>query len=188
MPCKLAYSLLFWRSFFNWGSLLSSDSSLCKVDIKTSQPSYLGQQSVNELGNTPGEHCANSTATCIGLSGPGQSHLWEVPVISFGVCFWGEGMVRRASCVNVSKNSVPFLLSLDTEVLCSWFSGSLNSWAYAIIWSPLGPSCWATPWDPSFQTEGCGTSQLPNCVRQLLQKTPFCNRKYLMVLQFPGEP
>ena len=34
MPYRLAYSLILWRDFHNYGFLLSDDSRLCQVDIK----------------------------------------------------------------------------------------------------------------------------------------------------------
>jgi hypothetical protein len=35
MPYRLAYSLIVWRHFLNWGSLLSNDFSVHQVDIKS---------------------------------------------------------------------------------------------------------------------------------------------------------
>lgn len=34
MPYSLPYTLILWRHFLSWGSLLSDDSSLCQADIK----------------------------------------------------------------------------------------------------------------------------------------------------------
>ena len=36
VPSRLAFSLILWRCFLRWDSLLSDDSSLCQVDIKLS--------------------------------------------------------------------------------------------------------------------------------------------------------
>jgi hypothetical protein len=36
MPYGLSYSLILWRHFLTWGSLLSDDFSLCQADIKLS--------------------------------------------------------------------------------------------------------------------------------------------------------
>ena len=33
-PYRTAYSLITWRHFLHWGSLVSDDSSLCQADIK----------------------------------------------------------------------------------------------------------------------------------------------------------
>jgi hypothetical protein len=35
--CRRGYSLILWRHFLTWGSLLSGDAGLCHIDIKCSQ-------------------------------------------------------------------------------------------------------------------------------------------------------
>ena len=42
MPYRSAYSLILWRHFLNWDSLLSDDFSLCHIDIKLSSTGRIG--------------------------------------------------------------------------------------------------------------------------------------------------